>query len=297
MERRTLFALAIAGAASLSMAGCSSPAGSGPITRAIDHAGGRTEVPVDPKRVVVLDLPTMDSIGALGRGDRIVGGDTSRVGSPAFTFPAPISRAGTATNPAFDQIKQTNPDVIFTSPAGLSHLDALNAIAPTVALARNDADPVATLTDQLTKLGMIFQVPDEARRQPERLRESAALLKPITSASGPSLVVEVRGSSVTVLGLNTYPGALVHRVLDVPQAKALRPSETVPVPGAERTVTKPVRVYAIDRDAATGNPSQVKKALAGFTDIVTLDASRWTVGGGIVTSLMMVQDVEKALKP
>lgn len=96
------------------------------------------EVPYDPKRIVVLDMPALDIIDALGMGDRIVG--SAKVTIEYLTDYNPddsngrIMNLGTVKNADLEKIAACQPDIIFIGGRLSSVYTDLEAIAPVVYL-------------------------------------------------------------------------------------------------------------------------------------------------------------------
>jgi iron complex transport system substrate-binding protein len=105
-------------------------------TREITHAMGTTKVPVDPKRVVVLDTDKIDT--ALSLGVTPVGAATAgeAKGWPSYFGAdklAGIKEVGVLTEPDVEAINALKPDLILGSKFRQEKFyDELAAIAPTV---------------------------------------------------------------------------------------------------------------------------------------------------------------------
>lgn len=122
------------------VAGCGAPGTDGQQADAdgpvIEHAMGETQVPSDPKRVVVLDTGELDT--ALALGVQPVGtvlADTQG-GLPPYLDEATegdIQTVGTVGSPNMEKIASLNPDLILSSKVrDEERYDTLNKIAPTV---------------------------------------------------------------------------------------------------------------------------------------------------------------------
>ncbi|MCX4970177.1 iron-siderophore ABC transporter substrate-binding protein [Streptomyces sp. NBC_00654] len=105
-------------------------------THTVSTANGNVEVPVDPKRVVVLDTGELDS--ALSLGIRPVGAthSASEDGFPSY-LPASgtkgIKEVGEIANPNMEAVAALKPDLILTSKVrDGDRYEQLSEIAPTV---------------------------------------------------------------------------------------------------------------------------------------------------------------------
>ncbi|WP_020573548.1 ABC transporter substrate-binding protein [Actinopolymorpha alba] len=126
-------------AAALGLAACAgTPEGqpsSAPKTRTIEHAMGSTEVPVNPRRVVVLDTDKLDTALTLGvvpvgaaRADQVTGW-------PRYLGPKvkPVEEVGVLTELNLEAIAALQPDLILGSKFRQEkYYSKLSAIAPTV---------------------------------------------------------------------------------------------------------------------------------------------------------------------
>ncbi|QLY30104.1 ABC transporter substrate-binding protein [Nocardia huaxiensis] len=118
---------------------CALPSSSDPAagaTRSITHAAGDSDVPADPKRIVVLSTPALDAACTLGLWERVVGaatvsGPTAQPSYLGFGISEiPAVGAVSAIDPA--KIAELKPDVIIGAGSDRGSYDALQAIAPTV---------------------------------------------------------------------------------------------------------------------------------------------------------------------
>ncbi|MFB7079858.1 ABC transporter substrate-binding protein [Streptomyces sp. NPDC056308] len=133
-------ALALSGALALCACGSSDPgkdSGAGTArTRTVKTVMGDVEVPVAPRRVVVLDTGELDS--ALSLGVRPVGATHSATedGFPSYlpeSRTKGIKEVGDIANPNMETVASLKPDLILTSKVrDGDRYEQLSAIAPTV---------------------------------------------------------------------------------------------------------------------------------------------------------------------
>lgn len=97
------------------------------------------EVPYDPQRIAILDMPALDIVDALGLGDRIVG--SAKVTIEYLTQYNPddsngaILNLGNVKTADLEQVAICEPDIIFIGGRLSSMYAELEAIAPVVYLA------------------------------------------------------------------------------------------------------------------------------------------------------------------
>lgn len=166
---KKLTAILLAGAMTLSLAGCGSTASTSTTTAAavteaattvaateaateapkpeaitIQALNGNKEmadiqVPYDPQRIAILDMPALDIIDSLGLGDRIVG--SAKVTIEYLTQYNPndsngqIANLGSVKTADLEQVALCEPDIIFIGGRLSKSYADLEAIAPVVYLA------------------------------------------------------------------------------------------------------------------------------------------------------------------
>ena len=97
------------------------------------------EVPYDPQRIAILDMPALDIVDALGLGDRVVG--SAKVTIEYLTDYNPddsdgtIMNLGTVKTADLEKVAASEPDIIFIGGRLASVYTDLEAIAPVVYLA------------------------------------------------------------------------------------------------------------------------------------------------------------------
>ena len=97
------------------------------------------EVPYDPQRIAILDMPALDIVDSLGLGDRIVG--SAKVTIEYLTQYNPddsngaIANLGSVKTADLEQVAICEPDIIFIGGRLSSMYADLEAIAPVVYLA------------------------------------------------------------------------------------------------------------------------------------------------------------------
>ena len=127
-------------------------------TRTIEHALGTTEVPVDPRRVIVMDGEiTLDPVAALGIEP--VGAAVPPVA--AQDIPDQIAREiegemillGSANEPNLEEAAALNPDLIIGAPELIEGVyGELSQISPTVAVAYEQT----RWKERLRRVGAVF---------------------------------------------------------------------------------------------------------------------------------------------
>ena len=96
------------------------------------------EVPYDPQRIAILDMPALDIVDALGLGDRVVGSAKVTIDYLADYNPEDskgvIENLGTIKTADLEKVAASEPDIIFIGGRLASIYGDLEAIAPVVYL-------------------------------------------------------------------------------------------------------------------------------------------------------------------
>lgn len=97
------------------------------------------EVPFDPQRIAILDMPALDIVDALGLGDRVVGSASVSIEYLKDYHPedsnGKIENLGTVKTADLEKVAACDPDVIFIGGRLSAKYKELEAIAPVVYLA------------------------------------------------------------------------------------------------------------------------------------------------------------------
>ncbi|TQL67966.1 iron complex transport system substrate-binding protein [Nocardioides albertanoniae] len=142
-------------------------------TREVKHAKGVAEVPVDPKRVVVLDTGELDD--ALALGVKPVGAVRVDVATDFLSYLGDqtegIKEVGTISEPNLEKIAALDPDLILSSTVRHEAIyDQLSEIAPTV-LAPDVGD---TWKDNFLLYADALNKTDEAKKMLSEFEGDAA---------------------------------------------------------------------------------------------------------------------------
>lgn len=102
------------------------------------NIGGVTETMIQTQRIAILDMPALDTVDAIGVGDRIVG--SAKVTIEYLTDYNPddsngkIINLGSVKTADLEQVAACEPDIIFIGGRLSKEYDNLSAIAPVVYL-------------------------------------------------------------------------------------------------------------------------------------------------------------------
>lgn len=119
------------------------------------------EVPYDPQRIAILDMPALDIIDSLGLGDRVVG--SAKVTIEYLTQYNPddsegkIANLGSVKTADMEQVAACEPDIIFIGGRLSKEYENLSAIAPVVYLGVDyEKGVVQSTADNAKTIASIF---------------------------------------------------------------------------------------------------------------------------------------------
>jgi iron complex transport system substrate-binding protein len=176
-------------------------------TRTIEHALGRTEVPVNPRRLVSLDVGEItDILISLDRepvGSVTYGGDPKLPPALKGEFEG-IESVGAAGEPNLEKIAALDPDLIVGFDYSVEPVhDELSGIAPTVAVAYED-----DWKEWLKEVAAAIGTKKKAEEVLARYRERVESLRPKVQGTRVS-VLEVRGEQLLLYGPNSSAGRVL----------------------------------------------------------------------------------------
>ncbi|MFG3599715.1 ABC transporter substrate-binding protein [Micromonospora chersina] len=278
-------------------------------TREITHAMGTTKVPVEPKRVVVLDTDKIDT--ALSLGVTPVGAATA---GEAKSWPtyfgadklAGIKEVGVLTEPDLEAINALKPDLILGSRFRQEKFyDELSAIAPTVFTEKVGITWKENFLLDGKALGKEQQAKDLLATYETRAKDFGAKLGDASSRKV-SIVRFIPGN-IRVYGPDSFSGIVVGDTgLGRPERQLLEGKED-----KRFDLVSPERVNEVDGDVvfvtAYGEKAAAEQAKvtagslwqglsavkAGKAHVVSDEV--WMTGIGVGAANKIVDDLEKYL--
>jgi len=271
-----------------------------------DSNGDRVEVQRNPQKVVVFDNGSLDTLDALGVGDRVIGAATKNLPSYLDKY-KDVESAGGIKEPDLEKINQLQPDLIIISGRQSDYKEELAKIAPTLYLAVNTKEPWESVQQNVNVLAEIFGKEDKAKeelatltKEIEKTKEKAYKLEQT------ALVTLVNEGQLSAYGSGSRFG-LVHDVFGFKQAddqiEASTHGQSV---SYEYILEKnPGILFVVDRTKAIGGDDSkdnvsanelVAQTDAGKNDqVISLQPDVWYLsGGGLESMKLMVEDVNQA---
>ncbi len=261
----------------------------------IDTATGPQAAPLNPAKVVALDLSAIDTLDALG---------VEIDGIPNITPPAYLADAfdgvatvGTLFEPDFEALAVMAPDVVFAGGRSQTVIPALTEVAPTLDMTIDATKLIDDAKSRITAYGAIFGLSPEAQALTEELEAALADAKAMAEGKGDALILMTNGGKVSAYGDKSRFGWL-HTAVGIPEAYPDvadgRHGEAVSFEFIADV--DPDWIFVVDRSAAIGQEAEaaavtldnplVAGTKAGQNgQIVYLDSAPLYLAGGGVQSL------------
>ena len=218
------------------------------------------EVPYNPQRIAILDMPALDIVDALGLGDRIVGSAKVTIEYLVDYNPddseGRILNLGTVKTADLEQVALCEPDIIFIGGRLSKMYDDLSAIAPVVYLAVDyEVGVVNSTYNNAMTIATIFGKQGEVDAMMAGFQARIDALKPVLEGKN-LLLAMYNNNAMSIMDTNSQLNILAAEL----GGKNL--GETV---GATQKAThgedaswetiislNPEYIFVLDRSTATG---------------------------------------------
>lgn len=273
----------------------------------ITHSLGETTVEKNPERVVVFDIPTLDTMEALGI-DNVVGVPTSTYPENLSKFDSDeYTKVGTVKEVDLEAIKSADPDLIIIGGRQADYYDQLTAIAPTISVSKDNTDYVGSVKENINLIGELFEVEEKATEAFAKVEERLNEVKELVDGKE-ALTVMVNEGNLSVYS-DKSRFALINQGLGFVNA-----DETIEDSTHGQKVTfeylaeqNPEYLIVLDRGAATGGESTAEsvldndlvKSMDAYKNgkIIYLDAYTWYINDGGLNSInIMIDDIANGIK-
>ncbi|WP_436956305.1 siderophore ABC transporter substrate-binding protein [Staphylococcus sp. AS1337] len=289
-----------------------------------DHNRGEmkretVEVPVNPKRVVVMDYGALDVMQQLKLENHIVaiakGQGSSFLPDRLKSFKnSKYKNIGNPGQPNYDELAKSKPDVIFASfrQAHTKTLEEMKKAAPSAKIVfvspQND-NYIASIKQNTENIGRIFEKENEAKKLVAELDDQVAETKQ-----------RIGGQSVLFLniddkGLKTYGptgrfGGFLNKDLGIKHAdKQMKANSSgILISNEYLNEINPDKLFVIDRTKkANGQNKVIPQALQNDViknskaiknnDVTLFEPNSWFFGeGGIGLTIEQLEQIQKAYK-
>lgn len=282
------------------------------------------EVSTNPKKVAVIDMPSLDIIDKLGLGDKVVGiADTKIDYLSKYVENKDIKKLGTIKEANMEAIMEAEPDMIFIGGRLAKKYDELSKIAPVVYLkVDNSVGVVESISKNAKTIASIFGVEDKVEGL---LKDYESRINKLKEAfSGKNAIIGLTTSgSFNILG-NDGRCSIIGKEIGfnnigleaVKESSEDKKNEkaTTSTHGNEASFEyilnkNPEYLFVMDRDAAiNAKGAKLAKEIVENDLIKNTDAYKngkiiylehpniwYTAEGGINALDIMLKDLEKAL--
>lgn len=273
----------------------------------VDSTKQKVTVPVNAKKIVVFDSSLLDTVDALGEGDKVIG-------VPVKNLPTYLKQygdresVGGVKEPDLEKINALKPDLILIASRQADFKDELAKIAPTVYLATDTKDSWNSAQKNIETLASLFGKESEAKKKIAKIETSIDALKAKDQAlNARSLVVMTNENSLSAFGPGSRYGIVYDTFGLTPVDETLEPSTHGSSISYEYLLEKnPDYIFVVDRTKAIGGDQSttnladnalVKQTNAGKNQhVITLDSQVWYLAGSGLESLpIMIDEVSKGL--
>lgn len=273
----------------------------------VDSTKQKVTVPVNAKKIVVFDSSLLDTVDALGEGDKVIG-------VPVKNLPTYLKQygdresVGGVKEPDLEKINALKPDLILIASRQADFKDELAKIAPTVYLATDTKDSWNSAQKNIETLASLFGKESEAKEKIAKIETSIDVLKAKDQAlNARSLVVMTNENSLSAFGPGSRYGIVYGTFGLTPVDETLEPSTHGSSISYEYLLEKnPDYIFVVDRTKAIGGDQSttnladnalVKQTNAGKNQhVITLDPQVWYLAGSGLESLpIMIDEVSKGL--
>ena len=262
---RKIITLAVASALMMGISACQSTAPSISVTQ----AGEEVKIPIQPQKIVVMDFGALDTLDALGAGNRVIAAPVSNI--PIYLqqyHNAQVQDSGKMKEPDIAGIKAARPDLIIMSGRQNKFYKDLSAIAPTLNYSVNTGENYySVVKDQIRMLGKIAGKEVLAQEQLKALDLKINAARQLAQHSGKKAIVVLHNDGNVML-MNQGSYAII---------------------------------YVVDRSKAIGNTPMRsnyfdnKVMHKAGTRIVNLSADLWYLSGNGLESLN--RQIDEVIRP
>ncbi|WP_437750303.1 siderophore ABC transporter substrate-binding protein [Staphylococcus shinii] len=289
-----------------------------------DHNRGEmkhevVEVPVNPKRVVVMDYGALDVMQQLKLENHIV---AIAKGQGASFLPDRLKsfknnkykNLGNPGQPNYDELAKSKPDVIFASfrQAHTKTLEEMKKAAPNakiVFISPQNDDYIASIKNNTKNIGKIFEKQKEAKKLVTQLDDKVAETKKRVGDES-VLFLNVDDKGLKTYGSTGRFGGFLNQDLGIKHAdKQMKANSSgILISNEYLNEINPDKLFVIDRTKKANGQSKtipqslqndvIKNSKAIKNDDVTLfEANSWFFGeGGIGLTIDQLKQIQNAYK-
>ncbi|WP_050613747.1 siderophore ABC transporter substrate-binding protein [Bacillus testis] len=280
-------------------------------TITVKHDYGETKVPANPKKVVVFDFGTLDTMNKLGID--VTGVPQDNVPSYLKEYKdSKYKNVGGLKEPDFEAINEIQPDLIIISGRQADSYDKFSEIAPTIYMGVDTKDYMKSFESNVKTIGQIFDKEKQANKELSAVKDSVQQLKDKVDPDKKGLIILASGGKISAYGTQSRFGIIHDEFGVTPSDKNIDSKSPHGQTASFEYVLKqnPDYLFVVDRDKVVtsedGKDSGAKKTVENdlvkktnaYKDghIVYLDPNYWYLsGGGLESVAEMVNEVSSAI--
>lgn len=275
----------------------------------IVHQFGTTEVPKNPKRIVVLDFGALENLEVLNIKPVAI----PKMGLPKYLSKygsdASIVDVGNLVEVNLERINEAEPDLIILGARLVGSYEQISKIAPTICLSTNYKDFIGSFEKNITDLSKIFDNAEKLNEVLTTLKKKIEVVKAKASSSNSKALILIHNKGkFSAYGSGSRFG-IIHDIFGLKEAKSgleVHPHGN-PVSSEFIQQVNPDILFIVDRSAVVNNEAldkkQIENKLVQKTNafknnkIIYLNPEAWYLsGGGGITSLnIMIDEIEQAI--
>lgn len=173
----------------------------------IKHAQGEVQLDKAPEKILVLDIPSLDTLNALGY---------EPAGTLSSNLPTYLKKysdekylkVGTLFEPDYEAINAAEADLVIVGGRSRAKLADVSAITPAIDLSIDSKAFTQSVKANITNLGYITGKKDEAEKLIANLDEKINALKAIAPDAGTAMILITNAGKIGVYGPSSRTGWL-----------------------------------------------------------------------------------------
>lgn len=268
-----------------------------PVT--VKHHGGELTIDKEPKSIVVFDPSNLDTLDAIGAGDKVVGTSTKFLpewlkDSDGVNY-AEVQDIGSFFEPDQEAIAKLNPDLIIFGPRSAQAYEGMHETFPNSILVMADWQNAPNYSEAVVEtvktIGLATGKVAEAEKAATKIADKIAEYKDMAKDKGSALVVMTSGGELSIHGPKSRWAPIydVFGFTPVWDDKADEGHKGQKISFETIQELNPDYLFVVDRDAAVGKSDGeaaqaiLDNELVASTNavknghVINLDAARWYI--------------------
>ncbi|MDO5726718.1 MAG: ABC transporter substrate-binding protein [Bowdeniella nasicola] len=226
-----------------------------PVT--VQHAAGETTIESEPETIVVLNMAGLDTVHALGVGDKVVGTVTKSIPSWLQDDYADVTDVGSFFEPDEEAIAKLHPDLVIIGNRSAQSYEAFKDRYPTIdaSVKWDEPDYAQQVMDSIMLIGQATGATEAAAQASQDVADAVAKYTGAAEGKGTAMLAMVSGGEVSMHG----PKSRWSPIWDIfgfepiqDDAKADEGHKGQKISFETLKELNPDWLFVVDRDAAVG---------------------------------------------